>query len=167
VEDEDEEDTATTVAQLNSKSLSAKPKLVSKRLRVGDAVDIYILSVSKQSGQFTVTTNPSVQGRKAKDLKKENDAEKKLKRLRKSVGGSLQKIWDMEGKECEGTVKATSQSGDWLYVQPHLNGLPVGVATLNEGLGDFAAGDSVRIRIAGVDEERGQLALQVIGKLAP
>lgn len=147
-----------------SKSLPSNPKFVSKRLRVGDNVDVYIRSMSKQSSQFTVTTNPLIQGRKAKDIKKEGESQKKLKRLEKSLGGSLRRIWELEGQECSGTVKATSKTGDWVYVQPELNGLPVGVATSTEDISAIAPGDSVRVRIAGVDEERGQLAMQVIGK---
>lgn len=146
--------------------VAAAPKLVSKRLRVGEEVEVYIRTVSKQSGQFTVTTNPTVQGRRAKDLKKESNAMKKLDRLKKSLGGSLQTIWDLEGQECTGIVKATSQSGEWCYVQPSLQGLPVGVATLVKGIDkDFSSGDTVRVRIAGVDEERGQLAMELLGKL--
>jgi hypothetical protein len=49
---------------------SPEPRLKSKRLRVGDFVDVYIRSVSKQSNQFTVSTNPLVQGRSAKEIKK-------------------------------------------------------------------------------------------------
>lgn len=141
---------------------SSGKRLVSKRLRVGAYVNVYIRNVSKQSGQFAVTTNPLVQGRKAKDLKKESGTNKKLQRLKKSLGGSLNHIFDLEGEECEGTVKATSKTGDWMYVQPALSGLPVGIATLSEELGDVVAGDSVRVRIIGVDEERGQLALKVL-----
>jgi hypothetical protein len=159
------EKTSPRVLMTSKSEATSKPKLVSKRLRVGDDVDVYILSVSKQSNQFTVTTNPLVRGRKAIDMKKENDAEKKLKRLKKSLGGSLKRIWELEGQECGGTVKATSNTGDWVYVQPDLEGLPVGVASLDEGAEDLAPGDNVRVRIAGVDEQRGQLAMQLLGKL--
>jgi len=142
------------------------PKLISKRLKVGEEIDVYVRSVSKQNGQFAVTMNPTVKGRKAKELKKESGAMKKLDRLKKSLGGSLQKIFDLEGHECSGTVKATSNTGEWVYVQPHLDGLPVGVATIDEehGTATIGAGDSVRVRIAGVDEQRGQLAMQLLGK---
>lgn len=109
-----------------------------------------------------------MQGRRPKDLKKETNAIKKLDRLKKSLGGSLQTIWELKGQECTGIVKATSQTGEWCYVQPSLNGLPVGVATLAEGIDrDFSSGDTVRVRIAGVDEERGQLAMELLGKLLP
>ena len=145
------------------------PKLVSKRLRVGEEVDVYIRSVSKQSGQFTVSMNPTVQGRKAKDIKKETIAVKKLDRLKKSLGGSLEKIWELEGQECGGVVKATSNSGEWVYVQPELSDLPVGVAALVQGMDQqpLIVGDAVRVRIAGVDEQRGQLAMHLLEKLAP
>ena len=149
-------------------SFSSQKRFVSKRLRVGDDVNVYIRSISKQSGQFAVTTNPNVQGRKAKDLKKESDTEKKLKRLKKSLGGNLDKIFDLQGEECHGIVKATSKTGGgWVYVQPELAGLPVGVATIGENLSHLRAGDSVRVRIDGVDEERGQLAMEVVDKVAP
>eukprot|EP00526_Cylindrotheca_closterium_P007217 CAMPEP_0113610942 /NCGR_PEP_ID=MMETSP0017_2-20120614/5293_1 /TAXON_ID=2856 /ORGANISM="Cylindrotheca closterium" /LENGTH=695 /DNA_ID=CAMNT_0000519859 /DNA_START=36 /DNA_END=2123 /DNA_ORIENTATION=- /assembly_acc=CAM_ASM_000147 len=139
-------------------------RLVSKHLKVGDVVDVFVRNVSKQSGQFAVTMNPAVQGRKAKDMKKENDASKKLKRLKKSLGGDLRQIYELEGSECDGTVKAASKTGDWLYVDPDIDGLPVGVAAMSEELTDINSGDRVRVRIDGVDEERGQLALQVLGK---
>jgi hypothetical protein len=153
---------------------SDKNKKITKWLRVGDDVQVYIRSVSKQSNQFTVTTSPeAVQGRTAKDLKKNDDAQKRLERLEKKLGGSLEKIWALEGKECTGTVRATSQSGDWVYVQPDLQGLPVGVATFlpgsggSDAAGSLVAGDSVRVRISGIDEQRGQLSMHVLKKLAP
>ncbi|KAL3941813.1 MAG: hypothetical protein SGBAC_003893 [Bacillariaceae sp.] len=141
-----------------------KTRLVSKHLKVGDVMDVYVRAVSKQSGQFSVTTNPAVQGRKAKDMKKENDASKKLKRLKKSLGGSLGLIHELEGSECEGTVKAASKTGDWVYVEPDIEGLPVGVAAMSDELQDINSGDRVRVRIEGIDEERGQLALQLLEK---
>ena len=122
--------------------------------------------MSKQSGQFTVTTNPTVQGLKAKDLKKEGNTSKKLDRLKKGLGGSLQKIFDLKGHECGGVIRATSQTGEWFYVEPDIEGLPVGVATLVQGVNaEFSAGDNVRVKIAGVDEDRGQLAMHLLGKL--
>jgi hypothetical protein len=153
-------------AKAVEKKQKPAPKLVSKRLRMGEEINVYIRAVSKQSGQFTVTTNPTVQGRKAKDLKKESSATKKLDRLKKSLGGSLQKIRELEGQECGGIVKATSHSGEWVYVQPELDGMPVGVATLVQGMDqNLAAGDNVRVRISGVDEQRGQLAMHLLSKL--
>jgi hypothetical protein len=136
----------------------------SKRLRVGDEVKVYIRSVSKQSGQYTVTTNPAVQGRKAKDLKQEDEAQKRLERLEKKMGGSLERIYALEGQECDGTVRATSQTGDWIYVQPNLAGLPVGVATMTDDAEKLAPGDKVRVKLGGIDEQRGQLLMQVLGK---
>ncbi|CAJ1942284.1 unnamed protein product [Cylindrotheca closterium] len=142
-----------------------KTRIVSKHLKVGDVVDVYVRTVSKQSGQFAVTTNPAVQGRKAKDMKKENDASKRLKKLKKSLGGGLRLIYESEGSECEGTVKAASKTGDWVYVEPDIEGLPVGIAAMSEELSGVNSGDRVRVRIEGVDEERGQLSLQVLEKL--
>jgi hypothetical protein len=147
---------------------SRKPRLVSKRLHVGDEIDVYVTGVSKQSNRLTVTTNPLAQGRKAKDLRNEKFAQKKRDRLKKQLGGSLHEIYKMNGRECNGTVKATSKAGDWLYVQPDLDGLPVGVATSEDGQCEgISVGEKVRVRIAGVDEKRGQLAMRIIGKLAP
>jgi hypothetical protein len=78
----------------------------------------------------------------------------------------LQKIFDLEGHECKGVIKASSQTGEWFYVEPEVEGLPVGVATLVEGVNaELATGDQVRVRIAGVDEGRGQLAMDLLGKL--
>jgi predicted RNA-binding protein (virulence factor B family) len=98
-------------------------------------------------------------------MKKENDASKRLKRLKKSLGGDLRLIHELEGSECHGTVKAASKTGDWVYVEPDTDGLPVGVAAMSEELSGVNSGDRVRVRIEGVDEERGQLALQVLEKL--
>lgn len=172
-EEEDEELTkeipvAATKIETKPNIYKPAPRLVSKRLRVGEEVNVYIRTVSKQSGQFTVTTNPTVQGRKAKDLKKESSATKKLDRLKKSLGGSLRKIWELEGQECGGVVKATSHTGEWVYVQPELSGLPVGVATMVQGMDQtLVAGDNVRVRIMGVDEQRGQLSMHLLSKLGP
>lgn len=74
----------------------------------------------------------------------------------------------MKGTECDGTVKATSKAGPWLYVQPELEGLPVGVATWEGGdLSDISAGEKVRVRIAGIDDSRGQLSMHIVRKLGP
>lgn len=148
-----------------SSQSTSPPQLVSKRLKVGDEIEVFVRTVSKQSGLYTVTTNPMIQGRKAKEVKKESSASKRINRLKKSLGGSLKKIYDLEGHECIGVVKATSHTGEWYYVEPEVDGLPVGVATVVQGVDTvLAAGDEVRVRIAGVDEERGQLAMHLLGK---
>jgi ribosomal protein S1 len=151
-------------ASKHAKLSLSQPSLHSKRLRVGDDVKVYIRSVSKQSSQYTVTTNPAVQGRKAKDLKQEAEAQKRLQRLEKKLGGSLERIYALEGQECDGTVRATSQTGDWIYVQPNLEGLPVGVAIMTDDAEELAPGDKVRVKLGGIDEQRGQLFMQVFGK---
>jgi len=143
-----------------------KPKLRSKRLKVGEYVEVYISNVSKQSNQFQVTTNPLVKGQKAKDIKKEAGTKKKLDRLKKSFGGNLDRIYALKGRECEGIVKAASKTGDWVYVQPGLEDLPVGIAALDsDELSGLSAGDNVRVRLSGIDEERGQLSMDVIGRV--
>ena len=144
----------------------AQPKLRSKRLTVGEYIEVYISNVSKQSNQFQVTTNARVKGQKAKDIKKEAGTKKKLDRLRKSFGGNLNRINSLKGTECEGIVKAASKTGDWVYVQPGLEDLPVGIGALeNRDLGDLSAGDNVRVRISGIDEERGQLSMDVLSRV--
>eukprot|EP00536_Pseudo-nitzschia_multiseries_P009464 jgi/Psemu1/200773/e_gw1.264.46.1 len=138
----------------------------SERLQVGEYIEVYISNVSKQSNKFQVTTNPLVKGQKAKDIKKEAGTKKKLDRLKKSFGGDLNRIYALEGRECEGIVKATSKTGDWVYVQPSIEDLPVGVAALgSDDISGLSAGDNVRVRLSGIDEERGQLSMDVIGKV--
>jgi ribosomal protein S1 len=144
-----------------------------RQLKVGDKVQVYVKFISKQSGRFMVTMDPEV--RKPKEVKREHAVEKKLTRLAQQLGGSLDRISHYVGRECSGIVKATSQTSDWLYVQPQLENLPVGVGTLSpvlkqredEGGINIKVGDAVNIRLDGIDEERGQLAMTVLGKLAP
>jgi len=160
-EQEDEED-----AHQDAEVSNVKPKLRSKRLKVGEYIEVYVSNVSKQSNQFRVTTNPLVKGQKAKDIKKEAGTKKKLDRLKKSFGGNLNRIYALKGTECEGIVKAASKTGDWVYVQPGLEDLPVGIGALkNDDLSNLEAGDNVRVRISGIDEERGQLSMEVIGRV--
>jgi hypothetical protein len=98
--------------------------------------------------------------------KKMSPTEKKLTRLERQLGG-LYRLYQLQGKECDGTIKAASKSGDWFYVQPAID-LPVGVAKLADNVVDrFEQGDSVRIQVDGVDENRGQLSLRIIRKLSP
>lgn len=133
-------------------------------LQVGDEIEVYIQAVSKQSGRFMVTTRSSVQS--MKEVKKESKANKNLERLLSKFDGDINNILKLAGEEGEGVVKAISQTGDWLYVEPLFNGLPVGVAQIAEDVSvtSLSAGDSVQIRLDGVDEARGQLALTVIAK---
>jgi len=152
------------------KDISTKPmeksRLQPKFISVGDYVKVYVQHVSK-SGNFRVTTNPLIKGKKLREVKNEEEASKKLNRLRKRFGGSLEPINTRFGKKCAGVVKATSKTGEWVYVQPKCSlDLPVGVGSLaGEGLESLTAGDYVRIKIAGIDYDRGQLSLQVLEKL--
>lgn len=143
-----------------------KKKFRSKRLQVGEYIDVYVSSVTAQSNQFRVTTNPLIKGQKAKDVKKDEGITKKMNRLKKD--GGLNRIYTLTGTECDGIVKAASKTGDWVYVQPQLENLPVGIGELDgdsEELKGLSAGDNVRVRISGIDEERGQLSMKVISKL--
>ena len=137
-----------------------------RKLKAGDSITVFVQAVSKQSGKCTLTTNANVQPMKV--VKKEAGASKKLERLIQRMGGDVQALLDLKGKECEGVVKATSKTGDWLYVQPDLD-LPVGVAQLAEELAEatLTQGDTVRVRLDGVDESRGQLTMTVTAKSAP
>ncbi|GAX27334.1 hypothetical protein FisN_23Lh091 [Fistulifera solaris] len=135
----------------------------SVRLYIGDEIDVYVKSISKQSSQLLLTMDSSIQGRKAKDLKDEDKVQKKLTRLAKQIGG-LHNIDKLRGQEHYGVVKATSNAGDWLYVQPDVEGLPVGVASVLSDH-ELHEGDKVRIRIEGVDENRGQLAMLILNKI--
>jgi len=145
-------------------------------MMVGNEIDVYIRGVFTQSGRFMVTLDPSIKGRKVKELKREREASKRLTRLaggKKNGGGGegLQHILDSVGMECNGTVKAKSKAGDWYYVQPDVGEdeeglkLPVGVAQgeLDEVL---SSGEKVRVRIDGIDESRGQLAMTLLEKVS-
>jgi hypothetical protein len=160
VKDKDEDkDQAVAVSNRNK-------KFRSKRLQVGEYIDVYVSSVTTQSNQFRVTTNPLIKGQKAKDVKKDEGITKKLNRLKKD--GGLNRIYTLTGTECDGIVKAASKTGDWVYVQPQLVDLPVGIGELegdSEELKGLSPGDNVRVRISGIDEERGQLSMKVISRL--
>jgi hypothetical protein len=108
-----------------------------------------------------VTLDSSIQGRKAKDIKKETEAEKKLARLVENMGG-MERIMELKGTECDGIVQATSKTGNWCYVKPSIEDLPVGIAMLPSGGSAVSKGDAVRVQIHGIDESRGQLAMTVI-----
>lgn len=133
-------------------------------VKVGDEISVYVQAVSKQSGRFMLTARPIIH--KMKEVKKETEAEKKLDRLIAKMGGDIANILELAGTECDGIIKATSKTGNWLYVEPRFQDLPVGVAQLAEGISieSLSQGDSVRIRLEGIDESRGQLAMTVIEK---
>lgn len=171
-----------------------------KRLRIGDQIPVFIKSVQSkkqhQSGsQLIVTMDGSaVKGKSAKQVKKDVSVNKKLDRLDKQLRDSFKRgnskyklslenlVKELQGKECNGIVKATSNTGDWFYVKPESpeneddnftwNELPVGVATVDDDAGvpvneRLAQGDTVRIQLKGIDRDRGQLAMRVLRKLSP
>lgn len=135
------------------------------QVEVGDEVTVYVKSIAAHSGQLSLSMDPSVRGKKSKEIKNDTAKDKKLSRLAKQLGG-YSVIRKLRGQQSQGTVKATSKTGDWLYVQPEDASLPVGIATTPEDL-DVGQGDSVRIQFDGVDEKRGQLAMSVLERLAP
>ena len=142
------------------------PKYRTQTLRVGDTVDVYMKSISKQSNQLFLSMDASIQGKKAKDMKKETDVNKKVNRLVKQLGG-YQRLRELDGTICNGTIKATSNTGgDWYYVQPDMVNLPVGVATTvtdDANKVTWNVGDIVQIQLKGIDPDRGQLAMKIIG----
>ena len=135
-----------------------------KHVKVGDELNVYIQAVSKQSGRFMLTARPIVQN--MKEVKRETELDKKLSRLIARMGGDIANIEALYGTECDGVIKATSKTGNWLYVEPQFQDLPVGVAQVADGISidSLSQGDSVRIRLEGLDESRGQLAMTVIRK---
>ena len=164
--------------------------LQSKKIQVGDTIDVYISSVLKQSNTFRVTTNPCIRGQKAKDIKKDEGVNKRLQRLTKKYGPAfLDRMYQLEGTECTGIVTAVSNTGAWLYVQPHLHDenedddsvsnssstrteLPVGIGELVTSEADeylqltrLSAGDKVRVKLSGIDQERGQISMKVLNKV--
>ena len=146
-------------------------------IKVGDEMPVYIESISPQSGRFMVTLDPSVQDMSPKEIKQSKSISKKMSKLTDLLGGdsNLQKLLGMTGTECEGTIKATSQTGDWFYVQPEFEmpgvgvRLPVGVGLMevSDLKEELSPGDKVQIRLDGVDSTRGQLSVKVLGKLSP
>lgn len=145
-------------------------------VKAGDEIQVYVKAVSPQSGRFMVTLDPSI--KKPKDLKREKQADKRKERLSKQI--PQEDIQSLIGNEYDGIVKAKSKTGDCYYVQPFVegegeatSGLPVGIANFvaelegEDGDGSskhasYSAGDKVRVRLEGIDEKRGQLALTLL-----
>jgi hypothetical protein len=139
----------------------------SKRLHIGDEIKVYVRSIAKQSNQIFFTMRSSVSQKKPKEIKAESNKDKKLNRLLKQVGG-MRRIRELEGREMDGIVRAISHAGDWLYVEPQEESLPVGVAFGDKSaIEGISQGDGVRIRLEGIDEARGQLALRFLDRLSP
>mmetsp|Transcript_8806 Transcript_8806/g.19387 ORF Transcript_8806/g.19387 Transcript_8806/m.19387 type:complete len:330 (-) Transcript_8806:170-1159(-) len=144
-----------------------------KRLQVGSEVDVYIKNVSLQSGRFKLSCDPRTAHVKQRDLRQGKVASKRLDKLSRLLGGErgVEQYLSLEGTEAEGIIRATSQTGLWYYVQPTGGGhddLPVGVASPmgaedSAEIESFSPGDKVRIRFAGIDEGRGQIAMDLVG----
>ena len=126
----------------------------------GDEIDVFIKAVSPQSGRFMVTQDSSIKSKTQKDLKMEKEADKRKERLSNKCS---QDITSLVGNEYDGIVKAKSKSGDWYYVPPDGVDLPVGIASIMDGKDvSYSSGDSVRVRVEGIDEKRGQLSLTML-----
>lgn len=166
-EEEEEGPVVLSRSSHNTLSNASGGRLRSKRLYLNDEVQVYVRSVAKQSNQVFFTMRASIKGKKAKDIKQESGKEKKMSRLLKQVGG-MGRIRELHGREMNGVVKATSHAGDWMYVEPQEENLPVGIAFGEEGtLKGVDRGDTVRIQLDGIDENRGQLSMRVINKVTP
>ena len=148
-----------------------------QEIKAGDDVQVYIKTVSPQSGRFMVTLDASIKNKKAKEIKLEKQADKRLSRLEKQI--SHDDIKSLIGNVYNGIVKAKSKTGNWYYVQPCVESdevendegescvpsMPVGVASFDEEDGNhklYESGDNVRVRLEGIDEKRGQLALMLM-----
>ena len=146
-------------------------------IEAGDDIQVYIKTVSPQSGRFMVTLDESIKNKKAKEIKLEKQADKRMERLAKQI--SYEDIEAIVGNVYDGVVKAKSKTGNLYYVQPCVDeveesdgdsctpSMPVGVATFeseseSDGKDSYAVGDHVRIRLEGIDEKRGQLALTLV-----
>lgn len=149
-----------------SEDLKKNDGKVDTELKVGDKVNVYVRSVFLQSGRFMVTLDASIKGRKMKDLKREKQADKRLSKLAKKMGGEegMVNILSSIGLELEGVVKAKSKTGDWYYVQPEVDGFPVGIAKTEADI-SLEPGQRAKVRVDGIDESRGQLALTVLESL--
>ena len=166
VPDDDNDDDDTEVA------VSVPKGAVPLSLSLGDEIEVYVSNVSTQSGRFMVTLDQNIKGKKAVDMKKEKNANKRLSKLASQFGDEgIDKIISLTGTECDGIVKAKSRTGDWFYVQPdgEHQDLPVGVANVDaDDLANIATihpGDRVRIRFEGIDDLRGQLAMSLVDRL--
>ena len=139
-----------------------------RSLRPGETIEVYVKAISRQSGRFMVTGDPSIKGKKAKDVKMEKNAQKRMDKLAKSLGGEdgLTDLLSSVGLELTAVVKATSKSnaGACYYVQPVDSDLPVGIANCDEqeGAKSLSPGDEIQIRLEGVDETRGQISFTVL-----
>lgn len=147
-------------SMINSNNDNNERRKKSITINIGDTITVYVKHIKKKNIRYPliVTMDSSIHGKKSKQLKFEKDVSKKLSRLLKHTGGTLNEIYEMKGYECDGIIQATSnRGGDWLYVQPILDNdnneqqpksllssissssLPVGIATISKDLQDAMA----------------------------
>jgi hypothetical protein len=133
--------------------------------QVGDEIDVYIKAVFLQSGRFMVTQDSNIKNTKYNRIKKQKEADKRLSRLTTKV--SMSSITENIGEECIGRIKAKSKSGLGFYVEPeNAEGGKLTAGLANPVYTDWetlSQGTRVRIRLEGIDEERGQLSYSLLG----
>jgi len=133
--------------------------------QVGDEIDVYIKAVFLQSGRFMVTQDSNIKNTKYNRFKKQKEADKRLSRLTTKV--SMSSITENIGEECIGRIKAKSKSGLGFYVEPeNAEGGKLTAGLANPVYTDWetlSQGTRVRIRLEGIDEERGQLSYSLLG----
>jgi hypothetical protein len=180
----DEESSSSSSLQ-GKKVPPAMPKYHYLRVDVGDQVDVFVKSHSPRDRRLSLTMDPSIKSLPKKQRRQLDTANKRTERLIQRLGG-IRAIRSLRGQECDGIVKATSNMGDRtrLYVQPmnhndsnnddevadddnNVKNLPVGVATCSDPdlMELLQQGDSVRVRLEGLDEQRGQLAMVVLERI--
>lgn len=168
-DDAEEFSLAETFDESSAAEDNSKPAVMTRyrnvRVNIGDQVDVFVKSHSPNQRQLFLTMDPTVKDLPKKARRQLDNVSKRTERLAKRLGGYTA-IRKLRGMECEGVVKATSNMGDRrLYIQPNED-LPVGVATCAaELLDDLQQGDSVKVRLDGLDEQRGQLAMHVLERI--
>lgn len=150
-----------------------KPQVSASEIKVGDDVDVFVLTVSPQSRRFKLSSTRPSASNKYKEVKHKSLVDKRLSKLT-AHGSSLASIEELKGTECSGIVKATSKTGNWFYVEPLVNNDQVGSSIPKVGVahpldengldGTIVHGTRVRVRLEGIDESRGQLSMTLLGK---
>ena len=171
-EEEDEEDDDEFAGLSPQERLGAISEMLGKEEEVstskkkrpnqykeGEEVQVYIQSVFPQSGRFMVCLDPS-SCQAAQEQKQKKMIDKRKSKL------NLQDISSCVGMECTGKIQAKSKTGTWYYVLPTSDGidLPIGIANpIHDDLhSSFSKGDTVNVRIDGIDETRGQLSMTLL-----
>ena len=139
--------------------VSTSKKKRPNQYKEGEEVQVYIQSVFPQSGRFMVCLDPSL-CQAAQVQKQKKTIDKRKSKL------NMQDISSCIGMECTGEIQAKSKTGTWYYVLPTSDGihLPIGIANPihDDHHSSFSKGDTVHVRIDGIDETRGQLTMTLL-----